>query len=156
MPGPIDYSLLRVEPDPDTLEWWRATRDKRLLVGQCNQCGHKFFPPYPACPGCTSMDLGWYQTEGRGVIYSYTVAVHPILTPFIKTVPYVVAVIDLPDCSNPHGSATRIVGVLMDDEDKVAIGLPVKVVFEESPDSEYVMPRWRVCGTAENTWKFQG
>jgi uncharacterized OB-fold protein len=156
MPGPIDYSLMKVDPDSDTLEWWDATKEKKLLVRQCNQCGHKFFPPYPACPGCTAMDLGWYETSGKGVIYSYNVAVHPILAPFIGTVPYVTAVIELPDCSNPDGSLTRIVGILMDDEDAVAIDLPVEVVFEESPEAEYVMPRWRVSGTAENTWKFQG
>ncbi|MEE9248439.1 MAG: hypothetical protein V3U79_07065, partial [Dehalococcoidia bacterium] len=63
--------------------------------------------------------------------------------------------IELPDCSNPDGSLTRIVGILMDDEDAVAIGLPVEVVFEVSTEAEYVMPRWRVSGTAENTWKFQ-
>ena len=157
MPGPIDYSLINVDPDPDTVEWWDATKEKKFLVRRCNSCEQKYFPPYPACPKCTSMDdLGWYQIEGKGVIYSYTVVVHPILAPFTDTVPYVAAVIDLPDAANSDGSATRVVGVLLDDEEAVAIGLPVEVVFEESPQSEYVMPRWRISGTAEDTWKFQG
>ena len=51
MPGPIDYSLINVKPDPDTKEWWDGTKENRLLVRLCNDCGHKFFPPFPACPG---------------------------------------------------------------------------------------------------------
>ena len=155
MPGSIDYSLLNVNPDPDTKEWWDATEEKRFLVRQCSGCSHKFFPPYPACPKCISMDLGWYQTEGKGVIYSYTVVVHPILEAFVNAVPYVVAVIELPDCTNSDGSLTRIVGVLTDDEDVVAIGKPVEVVFEEPSGTEYRMPRWSISGDAQDTWKFQ-
>ena len=156
MPGPIDYSLINVKPDPDTKEWWDATKEERLLVRQCSDCSKKFFPPFPACPGCTSMRLGWYETEGKGVIYSYNVVVQPILAPFVPAVPYITAVIDLPDCTNDDGSITRIVGVLTDDEEAVAIGNPVEVVFERSEDAEYVMPRWQVTGVGENAWKFTG
>ncbi len=150
MPHIDDPNLLVGSGTSDDSAVYRLSDDIALVQSL------DFFPPYPACPGCTAMDLGWYETSGKGVIYSYNVAVHPILAPFIGTVPYVTAVIELPDCSNPDGSLTRIVGILMDDEDAVAIGLPVKVVFEESTEAEYVMPRWRVSGTAENTWKFQG
>ena len=41
----IDYSKLRILPDPDTHEWWAATRKHKYLVRQCNKCGHKWFPP---------------------------------------------------------------------------------------------------------------
>jgi hypothetical protein len=27
-------------------------------------------------------------------------------------------------------------------------------VFEETKDPNVIIPRWRICGTAENTWKF--
>ena len=50
MPGPIDYSLINVKPDPDTKEWWDGTKEDRLLVRLCNDCGHKFFPPFPPVP----------------------------------------------------------------------------------------------------------
>lgn len=156
MPGPIDYSLLQVAPDFDTQEWWDATKEDKFLVRSCNDCGHRWFPPFPACAQCTSMDLGWHQIEGKGAIHSYTVVEQPILAPFVNTVPYVVAVIDLVDVANPDGTPIRVVGVLMDDEDAVAINNPVEVVFEKSSDSEYVMPRWRVAGQAADAWKFEG
>src|SRR5215470_6734876 len=74
MPGTIDYSKLRIIPDFDTREWWEGTKQHKYLVRQCKVCGHKWFPPtLPACSKCTSMDIGWFETKGRGVLYSYVV-----------------------------------------------------------------------------------
>jgi uncharacterized protein len=154
MPGPIDYSKLRILPDPDTKEWWEGTKRRKFLVRQCNACGHKWFPPLPACSKCTSMDIGWFETAGRGVIYSYVVVMQPIVGAFIPAVPYVVAIIELDDCHEPGGAVTRVAGVLTNDEPEVAIGLPVEVTFDETPDPNIVVPRWRICGTAANVWRF--
>jgi uncharacterized OB-fold protein len=71
MPGPIDYSKLRILPDFDTVEWWAGTRQRKYLVRQCKACGHKWFPPiFPACAKCASMDVAWFETGGKGTIYS--------------------------------------------------------------------------------------
>jgi hypothetical protein len=43
---------------------------------------------------------------------------------------------------------------MTNDEAEVAIGLPCSVLFEETNDPKIVMPRWRVSGTAEKTWRF--
>ena len=64
--------------------------------------------------------------------------------------------IDLPDAANQDGYAVRVAGVLRDDEGAVAIGLPVRVDWEETPDPDIVIPFWKISGTAENTWKFPG
>ncbi len=154
MPGPIDYSKIQIVPDFDTAEWWEGTRRHKYLVRQCRECGHKWFPPSPACSRCTSMDLTWFETRGTGVLHSYIVVTQPILSAFVEAVPYVVGLIELDDCRGPDGSVVRVVGVLLDDEEEVAIGLPVRVVFEETPDPNIVVPRWKISGTAENTWKF--
>ncbi|MBF6560409.1 MAG: OB-fold domain-containing protein [Candidatus Binataceae bacterium] len=155
MPGPIDYSKLRILPDYDTVEWWAGTKQRKYLVRQCNACGHKWFPPiFPACARCTSMDIGWFETAGRGVLHSYVVVVQPIVGAFIGAVPYVVAIIELDDCKEADGSVTRVAGVMLNDEAEVAIGLPCAVEYEETSDAKIVMPRWRVSGTAANTWKF--
>lgn len=154
MPGPIDYSKITIVPDFDTADWWAGTKQHKYLVRQCKTCGHKWFPPFPACNKCTSMELTWYETAGTGVIHSYVVVTQPILSAFIETVPYVVALIELDDCHEADGSLVRVAGVLLDDEADVAIGLPVTVVFENTPDPNIVIPRWRISGTAAQTWKF--
>ena len=154
MPGQIDYSKLRILPDPDTKEWWEGTKQRKYLVRQCKSCGHKFFPPLPACAKCTSMDLGWFETVGRGMIHSYCVVTQPILGAFIPAAPYVVAVIELEDCREADGSVTRVAGVLTNDEAEAAIGHPVEVTFDETPDAKIVVPRWRICGAGADTWRF--
>ncbi|MEA2679226.1 MAG: hypothetical protein QOK03_948 [Candidatus Binataceae bacterium] len=99
MPGPIDYSKLRILPDFDTAEWWAGTRQHKYLVRQCKACGHKWFPPiFPACAKCASMEITWFETAGKGRIYSYVVVVQPIVGAFIGAVPYVVAIVELDDC----------------------------------------------------------
>ena len=84
MPGQIDYSKIQIIPDPDTVEWWAGTKQHKFLVRQCKSCGHKWFPPFPACAKCTSMDLTWFETSGKGVIHSYVVVTQPILAAFVK------------------------------------------------------------------------
>jgi uncharacterized OB-fold protein len=151
----IDYSKLRILPDPDTREWWEAARQHKYLVRQCKRCGHKWFPPnIPACDKCTAMDIGWFETAGKGVIHSYVVVVQPIVGAFVSSVPYVVAIIELDDCKETDGTVTRVAGVLTNAEAEVAIGLPCTVLFEETNDPKILMPRWRISGGADGTWKF--
>jgi uncharacterized OB-fold protein len=156
MPPTIDYSKLRILPDPDTREWWDATRQHKYLVRLCNRCGHKWFPPnIPACGKCASMDIGWFETQGKGVIHSYVVVTQPIVGAFIGAVPYVVAIIELDDCKEEDGAVTRVAGVMTNEESEVAIGLPCAVMFEATNDPKIVMPRWQISGTAANTWQFR-
>lgn len=154
MPPKIDYGKLRIIPDPDTYEWWAGTRERKYLVRQCNSCGHKWFPPFPACARCTSMDLGWFETSGTGVIHSYIVVEQPILGAFVDAIPYVVALIELDGCHEADGSLVRVGGVMLDDEEQVAVGLPVKVEYEETGDPDFVVPRWKISGSRENCWHF--
>ncbi|MGE0826663.1 MAG: Zn-ribbon domain-containing OB-fold protein [Candidatus Binatia bacterium] len=154
MPGQIDYSKIVIVPDFDTSEWWQGTKQHKYLVRQCKTCGHKWFPPFPACSKCTSMELTWFETAGKGIIHSYIVVTQPILSAFVDAVPYVVGLIELDDCHETDGSLVRVAGTMMDNEAAVAIGLPVEVVFQETKDPNIVIPRWKISGPAENTWKF--
>jgi len=156
MPGPIDYSKLAIHPDYDSKDWWAGTKQHKYLVRQCQDCGHKWFPPGPVCAKCNSFNAGWFETAGKGTIHSYTVIPKGGLPAFAATGPYVVALIELDGCNGPDGSLVRTCGVLVDDEDVVAIGLPVKVEYEAGPDPEFVFPRWKVSGMSPDAWKFTG
>jgi len=156
MPGPIHWDRLKIIPNYDTQAWWEANKRREYVVNQCNACGTRWFPPMPSCHKCHSFDVGWFRTAGTGFIYSYVVVVQPIFAHFADAVPYVVAIIELPDANNPNGYAVRVAGVLRNEEPEVAIGLPVQVDWEETPDPDIVIPFWKVSGTAENTWHFPG
>ncbi|SRR5579871_1501510 len=155
MAGPIDYSTITIYPNPDTVEWWEGTRSGKLLVRKCNSCGYMFFPPYPMCARCNSMDLGWHQSAGTGIVHSYCVIVQPVAAAFVSAVPFVIGLVELDDCRSPDGSLIRIPFAMLDDEDEVAIGLPAGVVFEPMAGSDLVMPRWKLKGTSPRTWQFQ-
>ena len=79
------------------------------------------------------MDVGWFETAGKGVIHSYVVVVQPIVGAFVETVPYVVAVIELDDCKEADGAVTRVAGVMTNEEAEVGIGLPVEVLYGKRP-----------------------
>ena len=79
--------------DPTTAAFWKACRERRLLVQRCGACGHHQFYPRPFCLACEASDLAWVEVSGKGTVYSATtvrVPVDPALTP-----PYQVAIVEL-------------------------------------------------------------
>jgi uncharacterized OB-fold protein len=75
--------------DEITEPWWRATRDRRLTVQRCMECGHRQHYPRALCTGCGGMSLEFVAVSGRGTVDSFTV-VHRSPGPGFD-VPYVVA-----------------------------------------------------------------
>jgi uncharacterized OB-fold protein len=79
--------------DPTTEPFWRACRERRLIIQQCGACGRHQFYPRPFCLACESPDLAWVEARGEGRIYSMTtirVPADPSIQP-----PYVVAIVEL-------------------------------------------------------------
>ena len=121
--------------------WFTAGR---LALQACERCAAVQFPPEDACRSCGSFALGTRAVSGRGTVESVAVvhhAVHPLLRP---RVPYAVALVELEDA--PH---VRLLGnVLNRAPGEIAIGDPVRVVFEELTDPEsgetLRIPQWEV------------
>jgi uncharacterized protein len=67
----------------------------RLLIQSCNECGRPNMYPRHHCPFCQSVDLGWEEAAGTGVLHSYTVvrAVPP--KGFEDDLPYALGVVKL-------------------------------------------------------------
>lgn len=124
--------------EPDTAGWWAAVREHRLVIQRCHHCGTFRHPPVPVCYICQSFDFRWAPVSGRGLIYSYTEAVHPV-HPALKTHgPYNIVVVELPDAGN-----VRLVGNLLDTPyEAIRIGLPVEAVFEDIPP-DVTLVQWR-------------
>jgi len=125
---------------PDTLPWWEAAAEHRLLVQVCDACGRHRHPPSPVCPHCRSWASSFVEHPGTATIYTFTV-VHQPFVPGIP-VPYVVAVVEL------TGTGTRLVTDIVDeivDEivDDVRIGDEVEIVWEDM-GPELSLPRARL------------
>ncbi len=124
---------------PDTLGWWQAAAEHRLVVQVCDACGRYRHPPSPRCPQCHQEASSFVDHPPHGTIYTFTV-VHQAFVPGIE-LPYIVAVIDLP------AVPIRLVTNLVDtDPSEVRIGLPVDLVWEDmGPD--LALPRARLAST---------
>ncbi len=122
--------------DHESLPWWKAAAEHRLLVQRCADCMHLRLPPAPVCPSCRSDVSDWKEVSGRGTLYSYTVVHRPIAAG--QEVPFVVAVIEL-DGAEGVRMISNVVDTPLDD---LEIGLAVEVVWEDM-GPEFAMPRFR-------------
>jgi uncharacterized protein len=121
----------------DTVGFWEAAREHRLVLQRCDDCNGFQHPPSPVCHRCRSNNVAWRDVEGRGTVYTYT-AVHKAFIPALaESLPYFVAVIEL-----PGADGTRIVSNLVEVVPKdVTIGMDVEVVWDDYP--ELSVPRFR-------------
>lgn len=113
------------EANADTRPFWDACNRGKLLVQHCRACGHRQFYPRGLCQRCRSQDLAWQAAEPRGSVYSFTI-VHRAPTPaFRADVPYAIALVDLAD------GVRMMMNIVNCDPERVAIGMPVNIVFEQ-------------------------
>jgi uncharacterized OB-fold protein len=112
--------------------FWLGGRENELRFLRCQACGYFVHPPRPICPRCTSRDLVPEAVSGEGVVYTFTVDMQPWYPG--QTVPYVVAMVDLPEQEGLR-LTTNIVGC---PPNQVGIGMAVRVVFV--PAEEIFLP----------------
>jgi uncharacterized protein len=127
-------------PAPTALTegFWAAAREHRLVVQRCDDCGRLRHYPQECCPECTSGAWSWTPVSGRGVVYTFTVSHQPFHPRWAGRTPYVVATVELEE-------GVRMVSDLPpEDTDRVQIGGPVEVFFDDQPDSDVTLPRFRL------------
>jgi uncharacterized OB-fold protein len=120
-----DMKLPQPSPNGDSLTYWAAAREKRLVIRRCKTCSAHHFMPRHLCPKCWSDDLEWVDCTGLGRVHSFSI-VHRAPTPnFAAMAPYVIALIDLDEGPRMF---TNVVG---EHARRVSIGDRVAVVFED-------------------------
>lgn len=130
--------LINLTPDVFTQPFWDAAAEHRLVVPRCTQCGTYRLPPSPFCWKCRAQEVEMVEQSGRGQVYAFTVIWHPVLPDFADTVPYVPAVVELPDTGG-----CRLVGAMVGvDTEDVKIGMDVELVWRDVRDGVTV-PTWR-------------
>jgi uncharacterized OB-fold protein len=123
-------------PDESTQPWWDATRDGRLLIKRCADCGRAHFYPRPFCPSCWSERVDWEAASGRATLYTYSVVYQNDLPPFPERVPYVAAIVDLEE-------GPRMMTNVVDCEPgALRVGMALEAVFRKESD-EVTLPVFR-------------
>jgi len=127
-PTPVTRPLPSLS-EPDTADFWQATRDQCFKYQQCDSCNTVIWYPRAHCTGCTDGQLEWRESAGLGQVYTYSIvrqSYHPF---FRNKVPYAVVYIDLDE--GPR-LLTNMVGV-EDPLQDINIGMRVKLSWEIHP-----------------------
>ena len=114
---------------PETLPFWQAAAEGRLLLKFCRDCGRTHWYPRALCPHCHSTALDWREAGGRGTVYSFTVVRR-------AEPPYVLALVRLDE------GTTLLTNVVDCDPDSVRIDQRVEVCFRPAPEGRS-MPHFR-------------
>ncbi len=110
-----------------TRPFWTGGADGQLLIQHCAACERWVHPPVDACPTCGG-SLEARPVSGHGTVFTFTVneqQFHPDVLP-----PNIIAIVVL-DEQDDLRLPTNIIGC---EEDDLAIGMRVRVVFERNGD----------------------
>ena len=129
-------------PDLDRLPdyergFWEGTRERQLRIQRCTGCTVFRHLPTPMCPDCHSLDYEWAAVSGRGTVYSFVIARHPVHPAIraLEQLPYNVCVVELEE-----QAGLRIVSNVLDvAPEDIRIGMPVEVRFMPAPDDPAVV-----------------
>jgi hypothetical protein len=129
----------RPVPTPVSQPFWDALRDERVMLQRCDECATWVYYPRARCPRCLSDQLTWTTVEGRGTVYTYTVAMQATAPPFADEVPQLLAIVELAE-------GVRLSTTLVDVEpDAIELGMPVAPVFDHGDDGTTLL-RFRPAG----------
>ena len=125
--------------------FWKKTKEGKLAVESCSDCGRLRFPPRPMCPWCQSQATEWKELSGKGRIWSFCISHPPLIPVFAERAPYPVVVVELDEdptirmvgnlVTSPTGDINEV------DTAEIRIGRAVEVVFHEMAD-DVSIPRW--------------
>ncbi|WP_052495269.1 Zn-ribbon domain-containing OB-fold protein [Cupriavidus basilensis] len=104
---------------PESLPFWHAADEGRLLVKTCADCGETHFYPRDICPHCLSDRTEWSGAAGTGTVYSFS-------TMGRGEAAYTLAFVTLDE------GVTLMSNLVDCDPALVTIGQRVKVVFKPS------------------------
>ncbi len=85
--------MYKVQFNADNEIFWNFCKEQKLMFQQCKKCGKIRWPYSIACPECYSFEYSYYQSSGKGKIYSYVIYNVAFDKFFKDKVPYVVAII---------------------------------------------------------------
>ena len=136
----MDFDMTKPAPEtqPWSVKFWEGTKDGKLLIQFCKDCGSNIFYPRKFCPECWSGSLDWKEASGRAKIYTFSTAYSMVEPKFMDELPYTIAYVDLEEGVR---MMTRIVGCK---PEEVTFDMEVEVVFHEQ--NGFFLPYFRPVG----------
>ena len=136
MADPSDIRRPLPRPTPTSEPFWQGLRERRVRIQYSPSADQWVFYPRSHAPLTLADDLEWRDISGEGTLYTYTIARRPTSPDFAGEEPQIIAVIELDE--GPRLTTTLVnVG-----EDAIKVGMRVRPVFEDQPDSEITLLRY--------------
>lgn len=110
-------------------------RARELRLPRCTSCGRFHWYPMRLCPHCRSPKIVWTAVDPSGSIYTVT-TVHHAFGDLEQTVPYTVAIVEL-----PAASGVRILAEIEPATPDACIGDAVSAVFRTESDEPRLLYR---------------
>lgn len=110
----------------------RFISEGKLMGSKCQKCGAMYVPPRPICPKCHASEMELVAMKGKGKLAAYTVITvgTPLMVEegFDREHPYCSGVVELEEGAR---ITARILGVNVMNPDRIKIGTPVAVEYQE-------------------------
>ena len=127
-----EYKKPIPSPQPESDFYWAKAKQRELWLRKCNDCDTAYFYPRDISPCCFSRDTTWLKASGRATLYTYGI-VHRAPHPgFAGDTPFVTAIVELEE--GPR-MPTNIVRIDDPTSEKLPIGMPLEVTFEDITDA---------------------
>ncbi len=112
-------------------------QEQKLMASRCSRCSSLFLPPRAICPHCQGREMTWAELSGRGKLAAFTsIYIGPSWMNslgFGRQRPYLSGVVELEEGVK---ISARILGLEAGQPEKIRIGLPLSVAFEEQVSGE--------------------
>lgn len=113
-------------PEPDTQEFWDATREHKLIYQQAED-GTIVWPPRMYYGPTMNQKLTWKESKGEGTIYTYSVVRQNRNPAFKDLGAYAIAFIDMDEGFRILSGITGV----QDPTKDIKIGQRVRVAWED-------------------------
>ncbi len=107
--------------NPETKEFWDATKQGKLLVARCPETGKHVWWPRRVSPFTGKSNMEYVESKGTGEVYTFSVMRR-------SPQPYCIAYVRLDE------GVTMMTNIVNVDYDAVKIGMKVKVTFQDLND----------------------
>ncbi|NEW28736.1 Zn-ribbon domain-containing OB-fold protein [Nocardia cyriacigeorgica] len=115
---PQPYRLLDAAP------YWAALDERRLTFQRCAGCAEAVWPAHSYCPYCSSPELAWEESAGRGTVYSFSTVMRGPTPVWASITPYTVGFVQMAE-------GYLLFAQIEGDPESIAIDQDVTVRFVE-------------------------
>ncbi|MGH7917896.1 MAG: Zn-ribbon domain-containing OB-fold protein [Candidatus Binataceae bacterium] len=130
------YKLPLPRASGKAAEFYRFCRDHELRFQRCTGCGTWRHIPRDMCAHCGSFEWTWARSSGKGKVFSWTIAMQPMMRQFADLVPYAPVIVELEEGVRMVSWVTGI------KPDQLRLGMPVEVMFDDVT-AEVTLPKFR-------------